>query len=250
MNTLATQFAETNLHQAAWAPPVSRLKECHAPAGAINLNVRGLRVVGPLQGFGQLWQKTYWVRLSGLTISPAEVIRTWKENFDQFWPAGNHFYAPLTGIAPGEVALLNMSLPGGLPLSTGMLVLYSDDESFTLITPQGHFEAGWITFSVSEQDGCIVAQVQSLARAHDPLYEMGFLLFAHRTQERFWEQTLTRLASHFGVEGQVQMHKTCLEPSCQWLEAGNVWYNAALRTAIYTPIHLIRNLFRRVEIRH
>ena len=61
MNTLAAQFTETNLRQAAWSPPVSRLKGCHAPAGAINLNVCGLRVVGPLQGFGQLWQKTYWV---------------------------------------------------------------------------------------------------------------------------------------------------------------------------------------------
>ena len=34
-----------------------------------------------------------------------------------------------------------------MPLSTGVLVLYADDESFTLMTPQGHVFAGWITFS-------------------------------------------------------------------------------------------------------
>ena len=57
------------------------------------------------------------------------------------------FFAPLTGIAPGEVAALDLSMPGGLKLSTGVLVLYADDESFTLMTPQGHMFAGWITFS-------------------------------------------------------------------------------------------------------
>ena len=42
--------------EAYWAQPVSKLKVAHAPAGAVNLNVEGRQVVGPLQGFGQLWQ--------------------------------------------------------------------------------------------------------------------------------------------------------------------------------------------------
>ena len=33
-------------------------------------------------------------------------MRTWRQNFQTFWPDGNRFYAPLTGIEPGEVALL------------------------------------------------------------------------------------------------------------------------------------------------
>ena len=72
--------------------------------------------------------------------------RRGKTNFASFWPRGNHFYGPITGIAPGEVALLNIKT-GGMPLSTGVLVLYADDESFTLMTPEGHMFAGWITFS-------------------------------------------------------------------------------------------------------
>ena len=44
-------------------------------------------------------------------------------------------------------------MPGGLKLSTGVLVLYADDESFTLMTPQGHMFAGWITFSAFVSDG-------------------------------------------------------------------------------------------------
>ena len=34
-----------------------------------------------------------------------------------------------------------------MKLSTGVMVLYADEESFTLMTPQGHMFAGWITFS-------------------------------------------------------------------------------------------------------
>src|SRR5262249_18460518 len=158
----------------------------NAPAGAINLNVDGRQAVGPLQGFGKMWRKLYRIRLESAGITPAEVIRTWKQNFPAFWPKGNHFYAPLTGITPGEVALLNLSLAGGMPLSTGVLVLYADDESFTLMTPQGHMFAGWITFSAYEDAGGTVAQALVLMRANDPIYELGLRLGGHRSEDRFW----------------------------------------------------------------
>ena len=96
--------------QESWAKPVESLKVDHAPTGAVNLNVEGRQVVGPLQGFGQLWQKTYWVRLSGLETTPTGVISDWKENFSSFWPEGGRFYAPVSGIAPGEVALALINL--------------------------------------------------------------------------------------------------------------------------------------------
>ncbi len=93
-----------------------------------------------------MWQKTYRISLQGTTVDARQVIQTWKKNFPRFWPAGNRFYGPLTGIAPGEVALLSIKA-GGVALSTGVLVLYADEESFTLMTPQGHVFAGWITFN-------------------------------------------------------------------------------------------------------
>ena len=45
------------------------------------------------------------------------------------------------------MALLDLAIGGGVKLSTGVFVLYADEESFTLMTPQGHMFAGWITFS-------------------------------------------------------------------------------------------------------
>jgi hypothetical protein len=97
MSTNPDQAGETRpSDRSNWAQPVSKLKVSSMPAEAMNFSVEGRRVVGPLQGFGQLWQKAYSVRRKGASITPAEVIRTWKEDFTKFWPAGNRFYAPRT----------------------------------------------------------------------------------------------------------------------------------------------------------
>jgi hypothetical protein len=233
---------------ANWAALVSTLKVSNAPMGAVTLNVNGRRVVGPLQGFGPMWQKTYWVPLTGIKATPVEVIKTWKELFPTFWPKGNRFHEPLTGIAPGEVAVLSLKVAGGMRLSTGVLVLYADDESFTLMTPQGHVLAGWITFSAFEEEGGTVAQAQLLIRANDPLYEIGLRLGGHRQEDRFWEHTLTALAAHFGVNEPVRRRVLCVDPKLQWSQAGNIWQNAAVRTTMYTlaaPVRWVRRRARR-----
>src|SRR5437667_12198376 len=233
---------------ANWAKQASTFKVTYAPSGALNLNVDGRQGLSPLQGFGQMWQKTYRVHLEGINVQPTEVIRTWKENFPKFWPKGNNFYAPLTGIAPGEVALLNLSMAGGMALSTGALVLYADDESFTLMTPQGHTFAGWITFSAYEEEDYTVAQAQVLLRSYDPIYEIGFRFFgASRAEDTFWQQTLTSLAAYFGVEGQVQIQVRLVDPKVQWSEAKNIWHNSAIRTMLYTMTIPIRWVSRSLQ---
>jgi hypothetical protein len=234
-----------------WAQQVSRLKVTGAPSGVLNLNVEGRQVVGPLQGFGQMWQKIYRIRLKGVTVTPAEVITVWKAHFASFWPKGNRFYAPLTGIAPGEVALINIQIPGnlpvGLPLSTGVLVLYADEESFTFMTPQGHTFAGWITFSAYEEEGDTIVQAQVLLRAFDVAYEIGFRLGASKAEDVFWQHTLTALAAHFGVDEPVQMSKTCVDPKVQWSQFWTIWSNATIRTVLYriaTPLLWVRRRLR------
>jgi hypothetical protein len=214
-----------------WAKPVEKLHVDEVPAGARNL-VEGKRLVGPVQGFGKMWQKTYRVRLDGLALSPAQLIREWKERFSSFWPEGNRFYPPLTGIEPGEIALIKATVAGGLKLSTGVLVMYADDESFTLMTPQGHPFAGWITFSASADGGATTAQAQVLMRAQDPLSELGLSLGGHRMEDRFWEQTLRNLAAHFGLEGTVETQVTCVDRRRQWGNAGNIRHSSALRIPI------------------
>src|SRR5215831_10072465 len=207
---------QTPRDAAYWASLVSTLKASNEPAGVAALNVDGRHVVGPLQGFGQMWQKTYHVGLVGAKVTPVEVIKTWKAEFPTFWPKGNRFYEPLTGIAPGEVALLTLTVAGAITLSTGVLVLYADDESFTLMTPEGHVLAGWITFSAYEAEGMTVAQAQLHIRGNDPLYEIGLRLGGHRQEDSFWAHTLTSLAARFGVNEPVQRQVICLDPRVRW----------------------------------
>ena len=80
---------------AYWAQDAATLRAASAPTGALNLNVDGRRAMSPLQGFGQLWQKTFRIRLNGAGVTPAEVITTWKERFGEFWPRWDRFYPPL-----------------------------------------------------------------------------------------------------------------------------------------------------------
>jgi len=114
--------------QANWASMAGTLHVTEIPDGVANINVEGLRVVGAVQGFGQLWRKTYRIRLDGAAVTPAEVVAVWKERFSSFWPRGSRFHAPLTGLAPGVVALLDQMLPGRLRLSSGVMVLCEHDE--------------------------------------------------------------------------------------------------------------------------
>jgi hypothetical protein len=227
---------------------VARLEVKDVPDGAVNLNVEGRRLASPIQGFGKMWQKTYQVRVPAERASATDLIATWKENFRDFWPEGNHFYGALTGIAPGDVALLNMTLPGRMKLSTGVMVLYADNESFTLMTPQGHMFAGWITFSASEVDDHTVAQAQVLMRASDPIFEMGLAMGGHRQEDRFWQHTLTALAAHFGHEGEVDTKVVCVDKKRQWSKWSNVWHSAAIRSTLYTmgaPGRGVKRLFKR-----
>lgn len=229
--------------ETSWARPVGRLKVGGVPAEAINLNVEGRQLTGPLKGFGQMWQKTYKVRLTRTKVTPKEVIGIWKERFPDFWPKGNYFYGSLTGIAPGDVAVLNLAAPAGMRLSTGVLVIYADEESFSFMTPQGHMFAGMITFSAYEEDGASVAQIQVLVRASDPIYEIGCRLgVVHRAEDTFWHGTLRNLATHFGANATVEQQNALVDPRMQWREAKNVWHNAAVRTAMYTPVYLARRV--------
>ena len=228
---------------AAWARPVDRLT-----VGDGHINVTGRRPTAPMNGFGRMWQKTYRTTVGGVELTPDQVIAAWKEHFSEFWPAGNRFFAPLAGIAPGEVAALDLSMPGGLKLSTGVLVLFADEESFTLMTPQGHMFAGWITFSSFVDDGATFAQAQVLMRASDPLYEIGMTFGGHRQEDAHWVHTLTSLADHFGAAAAVDVQSICVDRKRQWSRAANIWQNAGIRSGLHmvsAPFRILARPFRR-----
>jgi hypothetical protein len=218
---------------ANWAKRVDRLS-AQGVVGASVDSVSGKRVSGPLQGFGQLWQKTFRVTLEGSSLSPQEVIAIWKERFPTFCPKTGRFYEPLAVIVPGEVALLDIDPVPGSPIkfSTGVLVLYADDESFTFINPEGHALSAWITFSAYREGDTTVAQAQALERTSDPFDELGYMLGGNRMNDRFWTETLTNVGRAMGAtEPTVDVVVVCIDPRRQWRHVANLRNSITLRAA-------------------
>jgi hypothetical protein len=246
---------------ASWAAKVDRL-EVSQRAGVRGTNVAGRRLTGPVQGFGKMWQKTYRMEV-GPGIEPAAAIALWRAHFPDFWPTGNRFAGALTGINPGDVALLDLAVGGGVKLSTGVFVLYADAESFTLMTPQGHMFAGWITFSAERVGGgpvtgstvaggpvagSTVVQAQVLMRASDPLYEIGMTLGGHAKEDKFWIATLRGLGRRLGVpDAPVTASTVCVDSRRQWRHAGSVRHNSMVRSVFQTLLSPLTALGRAVR---
>lgn len=231
-----------------WAHASAAISVGEIPDGAVSLNVAGQRLTGPIQGFGSLWQKTYRVDL-GDAATPWDAVKTLKQHLPELQPAENRFFPPVAGVAPGEVVLINARV-SGMPVATGVMVLYADDESFTLMTPEGHPESGWITFSAYRSADTTIAQIQSLARANDPMYEMGFrLLGGSRAQEAIWRHVLVSLAERYALaDAVVDFTKLRVDARVQWRYARNIWRNAVIRTTLYTaatPVRWVGSTLRR-----
>jgi hypothetical protein len=232
-----TEEGQPRNDAAHWARYVETLK---VPEGGVSPNVEGRRPVSPLQGFGQMWQKTFKVRLKGASASPAEVVEAWRERFPEISGFGKGFRVPLGGLVPGAVALLG----GGL---TGVMVLYSDEESFTYMTPEGHPFSGWITFSAyGDEDGTTVAQAQLLIRANDPLWEAMMVVGLNGAENMQWQGTLRNLAAHFGAaNGKVETRVVCVDPKRQWRHYKNIRHNVLIRSALRSPGALMRKISKR-----
>lgn len=213
-----------------WARPVPTFHVGEVPADAFKGNVEGRRPVGPLQGFGQLWQKNYEVGIPA--VKPEEVIATWKDRFGEFWPTDNRFYPPAGGLEPGEVAIIG-GQSGPIKMSTGVRVIYADERSWAYMMPEGHPFSALITFSAHEAEGMTVAGVHALLRASDPIFEIAFKLYTSRLEDRIWVHTLTALSGHFGVDdAQIEQRAVLVDRRRQWRQFGNITKNSVLRSLI------------------
>ncbi len=216
-----------------WAAPVERLRVSPLSPDAENQNVEGRRVMGPVQGFGQLWRKTITLTLSDHALTPKQVVKLWKEQFPSLWPKGNRFYTPIAGIAPGEVATINVDMTGGMRLATGVMVIYADEESFAYMTPEGHSFSGWITFSAEADGDRVLAKIDDYFRCNDPIYEFGFRLGGNGKHTRFWESVIRNLGERLGGYDDVTSNAVCIDRKVQWSQAKNVWRNSMIRTTLY-----------------
>jgi anti-anti-sigma factor len=214
---------------AGWAPYIERIKVTERPEEALIRNMDNRRLQGQMRGFGKMWQKTFRLMIDKPELTPEDVIKTLMQHFVEFQIAENFFYPTSKGLTPGALVFIDSKTPGGI-VSTGIYVLYADDTSFTYITPMGHPEAGWITFSAKELDGKIRLQIQGLVRASDPFYEIAYAIAGQSFQEKIWLNVLTQMAKHLGIEDNGQMVKYKPANNIQWNTWSNIFQNAQLRS--------------------
>ncbi len=220
----------------SWAAPIDRLET--APGQAPLDTVRGRRPVGALQGFGQLWHKTFRVTIRPQTESGEAdahaVIAYWKAHFPELWPRRNTFYPPAAGIAPNGVALLSLGVMPGIAVSTGIVVIYADDERFTYMTADGHPLAGWVTFSATDTPAGVVAEIDILTRGRNVLAELALVFGGHRQENDNWRSTLRSLAARLGTpDAPIETELVRLDGRRQWRLAANLRHDAGLRSALF-----------------
>ena len=238
-----------------WSQPVERASLNQSPEQMINLNVDKRPLTSPADSFGRMWLRTYRVRLCG-DRSPEKVMARWRKRFSDFWPPDNRIHSSSSEFEPGSVCLINLAFPLGMVLSTGAVVIHADDASFTLMTVQGHMFSGLITFSSYREGEHVYAQTQALVRPSDPLYEFTFRLgYGPKTEDAFWVRAMKNVATHFNTGSElrcpiddlrkVETSSRLIDPSIRWHHSGNLWYNAAVRSAIHQFFRPIRRLISR-----
>lgn len=180
------------------------------------------------KGFGPLWRKHFAVELTDSSMAPEELIALWKREFGQFWPGRNRFQAPFTGLKTGELAEVDLELPAGGSLSTGVRLLETSNCHFVLVAPPGHIITGVNTFSASRTGGTTTAHVDILMRASDPLFALGLALGGHRRENSFWLAVLANLAHRCGSKSPPTASVTRLDRKILLRNIGNIRRNALL----------------------
>ena len=162
----------------------------------------------------------------------SEVIAVWKQRLPGVLAEGQ----PLLRAADrhrsrARSRCSTWRMPGGMKLSTGVLVLYADDESFTLMTPQGHMFAGWITFSAFEDGRRDVRPGAGADARVRPALRDGHDLGGHKQEDRFWEHTLRRWPQRSASRAEVDAEVGVRRPQPPVVATRrNVWHNAGIRS--------------------
>lgn len=230
-----------------WTRSIAYLSVKDIPSNAMNINVNGRKITSPVRGFGRLWEKRYRLYLKDIDLEPKQVTSLWRAEFPKFWPKGNHvFTSENAPVVPGTQAVLNLSVPGGLTLATGIVVVYADDTSFGFMTIEGHMLSGWITFSSFYEGKVLIIQVHPLFRANDPLMELSFRMGAANQEDMFWHKTLSNIARRLGSHGEIVQRNILIDEHINWGEKGNIWKNAAIRSSLYMPFYLMKKIVHKM----
>jgi hypothetical protein len=83
------------------------------------------------------------------------------------------------------VVLPRYDKAGVVTMTSWVMILCSDKTLFSVMTPEGFPAASWNNISVYEEEGKVVAQVQSFERASDPIDESRFIVMGGTRRQEF-----------------------------------------------------------------
>ena len=171
-------------------------------------------------GSGPLVHREYDILVTGSTLSAPALLRLMQRHLSELSPSAlAHFEKShgLEGLArvgdEYDITMLG-------PWNGRVRVIESTTRHFTLVTLEGHPEAGHITFTVaqaSDSDDTLQVLIESWARARDAIVAVayGTLGVGKQMQAEVWITFLQRLSALAGVERtpEVRIRTERLAPS-------------------------------------
>jgi hypothetical protein len=151
-------------------------------------------------GHGPIWLHDYRVTMPQSTLSPSEIVLLMRCEFPVF--------------APEEIARFERVGNQSAPLEVGdemtvritgagtcrIVFTQMNEQSFTMRTYDGHFEAGRITFGAYLENETTVIRICSRARSAGGVHHVAYVLFGWALQEKMWCTFLERVAARCGDE--------------------------------------------------
>ncbi len=156
-------------------------------------------------GCGPRFHRRYRVRIAGSPLSPEDLMARLTAHPDAFVPAETSRFEKTFGadgpMAVGDEFEVHPTGPWQAPVR----VAACSPRSFTLVTLDGHLEAGQIQFSASEGShggGALVFTVESWARSATPAVDLAYdgLKVAQKAQQATWTYLCDAVATDSGGE--------------------------------------------------
>lgn len=165
------------------------------------------------EGTGALVHRRYEISLPDRAISKDIVIRLMQLHLTELAPAALAKFEKSEGMESvfrvGDEYEITMLGPWNGDVRVAEMLAHS----FTLVTLEGHPEAGHITFSVqedAEQPSNLRVQIESWARARDVVVEVAYGTFGlgRQMQTEVWVTFLQRLSALAGITARPEVHIT------------------------------------------
>jgi hypothetical protein len=149
----------------------------------------------PENGAGHMYHRRYQALVSETRMTPVDLMGRISSDPNVVTPTELAKFDKRKGqenvMRIGDEFLVRMPGPWDGPVR----VVDLTPRSFRFVTLQGHLEAGQIEFRISRQDGALLAEIESWARAGDRLSHVMFdtLRMAKEIQLHMWTSMLERI---------------------------------------------------------